>query len=249
LLVTLLLIVNIFPVSALAQTTADARIKRVEQGLLPVVLIKGDPCWSIAERMKFYKVPALSIAVIKDFKIEWAKAYGVTDLETGEPATTETLFQAGSISKSVNATVLMKKVEQGRISLDEDINHELTSWKLPDNEFTATKKVTLRNLLSHTASPAEEIAAGDCAFETQCRFLSERLECLRQSCRGIHDEWREGSGDCKLQEVIGVESAERQWPGDVEKTRPMSFQSISLDHERLDATPKHIQLDLHPGWA
>jgi CubicO group peptidase (beta-lactamase class C family) len=104
LLVTLLLIVNIFPVSALAQTTADARIKRVEQGLLPVVLIKGDPGWSIAERMKFYKVPALSIAVIKDFKIEWAKAYGVTDLETGEPATTETLFQAGSISKSVNAT-------------------------------------------------------------------------------------------------------------------------------------------------
>jgi len=151
LLATILLIVNIVQLCAFAQTTTDAQIKGVEQGLLPVVLIKGDPSWSIAERMKFHKAPALSIAVIKDFKIEWAKAYGLKDLETGEPATTETLFQAGSISKSVNAMVAMKKVEQGRISLDEDINAKLTSWKLPDNEFTAKKKVTLRNLLSHTA--------------------------------------------------------------------------------------------------
>lgn len=151
LLATLLLVINILPFSAFAQTTTDAQIKRVEQGLLPVVLIKGDPSWSIAERMKFHKVPALSIAVIKDFKIEWARAYGLKDVETNEPVTTETLFQAGSISKSVNAMVAMKKVEQERISLDEDINAKLTSWKLPDNEFTAKKKVTLRNLLSHTA--------------------------------------------------------------------------------------------------
>lgn len=148
---TLLLIVYTLPINSFAQTPTDAQIKRVEQGLLSAVLIKGDPSWSIAERMKFYKVPALSIAVIKDFKIEWAKTYGVKDLETNEPATTETLFQAGSISKSVNAMVAMKKVEQGKISLDEDINSKLTSWKLPDNEFTAKKKVTLRNLLSHTA--------------------------------------------------------------------------------------------------
>lgn len=129
----------------------DARIKRVEQSLLPAVLIKGDPAWTIAERMKFYKVPGLSVAVIKDFKVDWARAYGVKDIETNEPVTTETLFQAGSISKSVNAMVAMKKVEQGKISLDEPINNKLVTWKLPENEFTAKKKVTLRNLLSHTA--------------------------------------------------------------------------------------------------
>ena len=131
--------------------TVEARMKRVEQGLLPAVLIKGDPSWSIEERMKHYKVPGLSVAVIKDFKIDWARAYGVKDIETNEPVTTETLFQAGSISKSVNAMVAMKKVEQGKISLDEPINNKLVSWKLPENEFTAKKKVTLRNLLSHTA--------------------------------------------------------------------------------------------------
>jgi CubicO group peptidase (beta-lactamase class C family) len=146
-----LLVVYLIPSIAFPQTNTEGHIKKVEAGLLPAVLIKGDPSWSIAERMKFYKAPGLSVAVIKDFQIDWARGYGVKDLATNEPVTTDTLFQAGSISKSVNAMVAMKEVEQGKISLDEDINNKLTTWKLPDNEFTAKKKVTLKNLLSHTA--------------------------------------------------------------------------------------------------
>ena len=145
-----LLVVYVFPAIAIGQSSST-KIKRVEHGLLPAVLIKGDPAWSLAERMKFYKVPGLSVAVIENYRVVWARAYGVKDLETKEPVTTETLFQAGSISKSVNAMVVMKKVEEGKISLDENINNKLTTWKLPDNEFTAKKKVTLKNLLSHTA--------------------------------------------------------------------------------------------------
>ncbi|MGH7493079.1 MAG: serine hydrolase [bacterium] len=137
-------------ISASVYAQAD-RIKRVEQGLLPAVLIKGDPAWNLQERMVHYKVPAVSIAVIRDFKIEWAKAYGLKDVEASESATTTTLFQAGSISKPVAAMVALKKVEEGKLSLEENINNKLTSWKLPDNEFTASKKVTLANLLSHTA--------------------------------------------------------------------------------------------------
>ncbi|MGI8733298.1 MAG: serine hydrolase [Pyrinomonadaceae bacterium] len=59
-------------------------------------------------------------------------------------AAPDTIFQAGSISKSVNAMVAMKKVEQGKISLDENINNKLTSWKLPDkskNRFWAQRFV------------------------------------------------------------------------------------------------------------
>jgi CubicO group peptidase (beta-lactamase class C family) len=149
----LLLIIYLFPILSFGQahSTVDSEIKRVEAGLLPNVLIKGEPGWSIEERLKFYKCPGLSVAVIKDFKVLWARAYGVKDLETKEPITTETLFQAGSISKSVNATIAMKKVEQGKISLDANINEKLASWKLPENELTAKKTVTLRRLLSHTA--------------------------------------------------------------------------------------------------
>jgi CubicO group peptidase (beta-lactamase class C family) len=135
---------------ALGQTPVQTHIEHVEKGLLPAVLVKGVTPWTIQERMKHYKIPGVSIAVIKDYKVEWAKGYGAKDVDTNEPVTTETLFQAGSISKSVNAMVALKKVEQGKISLDENINDKLTSWKLPDNEFTAKRKVTLANLLSHT---------------------------------------------------------------------------------------------------
>jgi CubicO group peptidase (beta-lactamase class C family) len=143
----------LFPIITWGQTppNLNAEIKRVESGLLAPFTIKGEPSWTIEERMKFYKVPGLSVAVIKDFKVVWAKAYGVKDLQTKEPVTTETLFQAGSISKSVNATIAMKKVEQGKISLDDNINDKLVSWKLPENELTAKSKVTLRKILSHTA--------------------------------------------------------------------------------------------------
>jgi CubicO group peptidase (beta-lactamase class C family) len=133
-----------------AQTPLQPRIERVEKGLSPLIQAKGAAGWSLPERMKFYKVPGVSIAVINDFKVEWARAYGVKDVETNEPVTTETLFQAGSISKPVAAMTALKKVEQGKLALDQNINDKLTSWKLPDNEYTAKRKVTLANLLSHT---------------------------------------------------------------------------------------------------
>jgi CubicO group peptidase (beta-lactamase class C family) len=133
-----------------AQSDVAARIGRVEKGLLPPVLIKGAPTFAIEEQLRRYKIPGVSVAVINDYKIEWAKAYGVTDVETKEPVTTETLFQAGSISKPVAAMAALKKVQEGKISLEEDINNKLVTWKLPENQLTAKKKVTLANLLSHT---------------------------------------------------------------------------------------------------
>ena len=65
--------------------------------------------------------------------------------------TSRTLFQAGSISKPVAAAGALALVEQGKLALDEDVNQKLKTWKVPDNGFTKTEKVTLRRLMSHTA--------------------------------------------------------------------------------------------------
>ncbi len=134
--------------------TADAtndRVKKVETGLTTPIYIEGDSTWSIEERMSHYGVPGVSIAVIKNGKIEWAKAYGVMDKESRSPVTVKTLFQAASISKPVTAYGALTLVEQKKIALDEDINTYLKSWKLPENEFTKEKKVTVKNLLNHSA--------------------------------------------------------------------------------------------------
>lgn len=126
-------------------------IKKVETGLITPVYIEGDSTWTIEERMKHYEVPGVSIAVIHHGKIEWTKTYGIMDKEGKSPVTEKTLFQAASISKPVTAYGALTLVEQKKVALDEDINTTLKSWKLADNEFTKEKKVTIKNLLSHTA--------------------------------------------------------------------------------------------------
>ena len=134
-------------------TFPAARLRRVEE---TVVELPGSPGkaplrLSLAELMKLYNVPGLSLAVIENYKIVDTKAYGVIAPGSTTPVTTRTLFQAGSISKPVAATGALSLVEQGKLSLDENVNDKLKSWKVPDNEFTATQKVTLRRLMSHTA--------------------------------------------------------------------------------------------------
>ena len=125
-------------------------IERVENGLLSGAPVSGVAGASLEERMAELDVPAVSIAVIQDFKIVWAKAYGVADPATGRMAYTETLFQAASISKPVTATAVHRLVESGTLDLDAPVNTYLESWKLPDNELTRATPVTLRMLLSHT---------------------------------------------------------------------------------------------------
>ncbi|UCC41022.1 MAG: serine hydrolase [Candidatus Aminicenantes bacterium] len=133
----------------------EARIQRIEAGLIPQpgIVIKGQPAQkaSLAERMIAYKVPGVSIAVINDFKIEWAKGYGFKEAGGNDPVTTKTLFQAASISKPVAGLAALHFVEQGVLDLDEDVNEKLVSWKVPENEFTEEKKVSLRGILSHSA--------------------------------------------------------------------------------------------------
>jgi len=136
--------------AAQAQDNVAQRTHRVENGLLPPVLIKGEKPWSIAERMEAYQVPGVSIAVFKDNTIQWAKGYGVKDVETNEPVDSATLFIAGSVSKPVAAMGALRLVQEGKLDLDPDINRFLKSWKLPENEFTTKEKVTLRRLLSHS---------------------------------------------------------------------------------------------------
>ncbi len=113
-------------------------------------LLPEDPS-AIESWMELYDVPGASIAVIKDFKIDYVEAYGVKSRTTGEPVTKETLFQAASLTKGVAATAVLNLVQEGTVSLDQEINTYLTSWQLPRNSYQDNEKVTLRRLLSHTA--------------------------------------------------------------------------------------------------
>jgi CubicO group peptidase (beta-lactamase class C family) len=106
---------------------------------------------TLAQLMEKIRVPGVSVAVVKDFQIHWAKGYGTADVTAGAPVTTDTLFQAASISKAVAAMGVLRLVQEGELSLDVDVNSLLKSWKLPPDEHTRDFPVTLRALLSHTS--------------------------------------------------------------------------------------------------
>ena len=101
-------------------------------------------------RMVHYHVPGLSLALIHDGNLDWAQTFGVAS-PGGAPVTSETLFQASSIGMPLTAVAVLRLVEQRKLDLDMDVNQYLKSRKIPGNRFTEQKKVTLRELLSHTA--------------------------------------------------------------------------------------------------
>ena len=128
----------------------EENISKVEKGLTGWVKTP-DGDWTIQERMDFYRIPGVTIGVIRNYKLEWAKGYGYADTSDKRPVTTQTLFQAASISKSLNAVGALKLVDRKKIDLSKDINTYLRSWVFPyDTSKTHNVPITVSHLLSHT---------------------------------------------------------------------------------------------------
>jgi CubicO group peptidase (beta-lactamase class C family) len=147
------LILLVLGMTACQQAAHDThQVQYIENGLLTATVIHGQPSpMKLTERMTYYGVPGVSIAVINNGKIESAKGYGVLEARGTNAVTAVTLFQAASISKPLAAMAAQSLVQAGKLGLDENVNLQLKSWQVPDNEFTKNEKVTLRRLLNHSA--------------------------------------------------------------------------------------------------
>ena|ERR1051325_3957878 len=129
----------------------EDRIKQVEQNI-KVISPKGDTAtFTLEERMKHYRINGISVAVINNYQIEWAKGYGFADVAEKTPVTPETPFEACSITKSFTALAILKLVQDKNLDLYTDINNYLKTWKFPYDKKSGNKKIGIANLLSHTA--------------------------------------------------------------------------------------------------
>jgi CubicO group peptidase (beta-lactamase class C family) len=150
-----MLIAVLIAATVLAPPTSgdvETRVQHVVNGLLPETAFRDrySPPAPLAERMAYYHTPGVSIAVINDGRIEWARGFGVRERDRPEPVTEETIFQAGSISKPIFALGVMRLAQERRLDLDQDVNGYLKSWQVPANSAWQPC-VTLRQILSHSA--------------------------------------------------------------------------------------------------
>lgn len=146
------------PVTAPAQTSLRSasvaeKARIFETSLRPALRVAGAPPtrWTIADRMRHYGVPGVSIAIISGGEVAWAKGYGEAKAGTGLPVTTETVFSVGSLSKTAAALTTLRLVRAGKLDLDRDVNAYLKRWTPPVDPGAVGAPVTLRGLMSHTA--------------------------------------------------------------------------------------------------
>ena len=194
-------------------------IQRIESGLLTAVVIKGQIApMDLSARMAYYGVPGVSIAVISDGKLAWAKGYGVLEAGVTRPVTPETRFQAASISKPVTAMAALALVQRGTLDLDDDVNLTLTSWRVPDNDFTKSEKVTLRRLLNHSAGLSRDEVGSYMAGEALPTLMQAldghepaKLPPLRvETVPGGH--WRYSGGGYSVIQQMMIDSTGKSFP-------------------------------------
>jgi CubicO group peptidase (beta-lactamase class C family) len=128
-----------------------AKIKEVESNITGPIIINNEKPNTIEERMAKYKIKGLSIAVIHNYKLVWAKGYGWANEAEKKPVTINTLFEPGSISKTLNAVGILKLAQDKKLDLNTDINTYLSSWKFPYDSLSKGKKITLTHILTHHA--------------------------------------------------------------------------------------------------
>lgn len=144
--------------------------------------------------MKHNTVQGLSVAVIDNYQIVWAKGYGFAEKKEGRKVTTSTKFEPGSISKSLNAVGILRLAQERKLDLYQDINQYLVNSKFPYDTVSHGKKITTAQLLSHTAGLTVHGFPGyqrDSAIATVTDILDGRAPSNTEAVRSYTEPGKE----------------------------------------------------------
>jgi CubicO group peptidase (beta-lactamase class C family) len=144
----------ILPVIGCRINPLDGKIFQVENGLLPAMIVEGTPVetYSISDRMSYYQVPGISIAIINEGRIDWARGYGYASIEDRRLVNETTMFQAASISKPITAYAALTLVDDGNVDLEKDVNSYLDLWEIQAQDSDENNNpINLWHLLTHSS--------------------------------------------------------------------------------------------------
>jgi len=176
--IALVLTVSVWLTDAMAQTAA------------PAVKNNEDYDEIVANALVEFKIPGVSVAVVKEGKVIYAKGFGYRDVEKKLPVTTDTLFAIGSVSKSFTSLVFATQNDEGKVDWDKPVRTYLPSFKMDDP--IATDHATPRDLFSHRSGmPGHDIVWYSSDFSREDLF--HRIQYLRSN-----KEFRAGYEYCNL---------------------------------------------------
>ena len=115
--------------------------------------------WFVQQQMKKHNVTGLSLALVDDQRVVWAEGFGYADLAHNVPATPETLYRAGSITKLFTASAILQLVERGLLDLDQPITTYLPEFSFK-TRFPDTPPITIRHILTHHSGLPRDIPLG-----------------------------------------------------------------------------------------
>jgi CubicO group peptidase (beta-lactamase class C family) len=144
------IIISILISLLVALLSGSLQIKRSMRADAPLGEFMSHMNERIPALMRQYRIPGCNIALVKDCKVVWTKAYGYADMASGRELTVNTPMSVQSITKSVTAWGVMRLVERGLIDLEAPVLQYLKSWRFPQSAYP-TENITARQLLSHTA--------------------------------------------------------------------------------------------------
>lgn len=225
----------------------NEQIAQVETSLSGGLVIDGK-FYSLAERMKHYKVAGLSVAVVDNYQVVWAKGYGYADKKEGRKVTANTLFEPGSISKSLNAVGILRLAQEGKLDLYQDINQYLVNWKFPYDTVSHGKKITTAQLLSHSAGLGVHGFPGyhrDSAIASVIDILDGRKPSNTEAVRSVIEPGKEsrysGGGTLITQQMLTDLTKQRYEQYMYEQVlRPLGMTNSSFNQPPSVAQSKNL---------
>jgi CubicO group peptidase (beta-lactamase class C family) len=197
------LLVALLALSAAARAETPAKTKSTDD------VHRAQVSQAVTAALERHHVPGATVAIVEGYAIAWADGFGRRAASSDDPVRVDTRFQAASISKPVTALAVLKLVEQGKLSLDDNVSERLTSWHIPDSPLAKDHPVTLRRLLSHTAGLTVHGFAGYSA-DAPCPSLLQVLDGappansrpIRLDVKPGYMLRYSGGGYCVLQQLI-----------------------------------------------
>lgn len=188
----------------------------------------------IAEQIKIRKIPGLSVAVLRDGKVVRSKGYGIADLESGSPATADSVYEIGSISKQFASEAVMLLVEDGKVDLDDPIRKYL-----PQNAPESWQKITVRNLLNHTSGLKDWTEVKEFSYRREYS-AEEFIDLVKGFPLGFQpgDNWLYSNTNLPLIGIIVEKASGRTFEDFVTERiiKPLNFPSIRFKHQE-DVVP------------